>query len=143
MKILSLFRQYRKNKKILKFHKSFIKPGDLVFDIGANIGKRSEIYLKLGAKAIAVEPQSFCMPFLHRLQKKYKNLIIVQKAVGNENAEKELIISNESEVSTFLEEFIQQYSYHKFLKWDEKEIVEVITLNDLIAEFGIPKYCKI
>jgi hypothetical protein len=35
----------------------FVKPGDLVFDIGAHVGDRVAAFRRLGARVVAVEPQ--------------------------------------------------------------------------------------
>lgn len=45
----------------MRFYEQFIRPNDICFDIGANMGNRTEVFLKLGAKVIAVEPQSECV----------------------------------------------------------------------------------
>lgn len=115
----------------------------MFFDIGANGGNKSKIFLKLGAKVIAVEPQNSCIKELQKIRRLNSHLIIVNKGVGNEKGIKELKVSNKSEVSTFSDEFIEQYKYQAFLNWDKTEQVEVITINDLIEQFGIPAYCKI
>src|SRR5271154_272335 len=44
-----------------RFYKQFIKPGDLVFDVGANIGVKTAAFLAAGARVIAVEPVPFCL----------------------------------------------------------------------------------
>jgi hypothetical protein len=41
----------------LTFYRQFIRPGDLCFDIGANVGHKTEMFLSLGARVISVEPQ--------------------------------------------------------------------------------------
>jgi hypothetical protein len=38
----------------------FIRPGDLAFDVGANIGDRTDLMLSLGANVVAFEPQPIC-----------------------------------------------------------------------------------
>ena len=43
-------------KKLIKFYSQFITKDDLCFDIGANIGSRTEVFLRLGAKVVSVEP---------------------------------------------------------------------------------------
>ena len=40
-----------------RFYGSIVKPGDLVFDIGAHVGSRSSTLLSLGTNVVAVEPQ--------------------------------------------------------------------------------------
>ena len=51
-------------KRYIKFYQQFIKPNDLVFDVGANMGNRTKLFLKLGAKVIAFEPQKICSDYL-------------------------------------------------------------------------------
>ena len=52
-------------KKRITFYSQFIKKGNLCFDIGANVGNRAEVFLEIGAKVIAVEPQSKCVKVLN------------------------------------------------------------------------------
>ncbi len=40
-----------------EFYSQFIRPGDLVFDIGANRGDRTEVFVQMGARVVAAEPQ--------------------------------------------------------------------------------------
>jgi 16S rRNA A1518/A1519 N6-dimethyltransferase RsmA/KsgA/DIM1 with predicted DNA glycosylase/AP lyase activity len=42
------------------FYRQLIAPGDLCFDVGANIGDYTDTFLALGARVIAVEPQPSC-----------------------------------------------------------------------------------
>ena len=35
----------------------FVRPGDLVFDVGAHVGDRIAAFRRLGARVVAVEPQ--------------------------------------------------------------------------------------
>ena len=79
-----------KNKLFVKDHskvqadttlyQTFVKPGDLCFDVGANIGNKVDIFLKLKARVVAVEPQESCYKIL-----KYKygnNITLVKKGLG-------------------------------------------------------------
>jgi hypothetical protein len=38
-------------------YRRFVRPGDLVFDIGAHVGDRVAAFRRLGARIVAVEPQ--------------------------------------------------------------------------------------
>ena len=40
-----------------RLYREFIRPGDLVFDVGAHVGDRIASFRRLGAKVVAVEPQ--------------------------------------------------------------------------------------
>ena len=53
-------------RKRYNFYSELIKKNDLCFDIGANYGNRSEVFLKLGAKVVAFEPQPKPLKFLKR-----------------------------------------------------------------------------
>ena len=46
-------RNFREHRSLLS---RFVRPGDLLFDVGANIGNKSEILLSLGARVVAFEP---------------------------------------------------------------------------------------
>jgi hypothetical protein len=61
--------------------------GDLIFDVGANQGYKSDIFLRCGAKVVAVDPdktnqESLKQKFLD-LRWKKRRLVIVPKAVSD------------------------------------------------------------
>ncbi len=64
--IKTILFQYRQFKK-KRFYSELIKKNDLCFDIGANIGSKSKLFIKTGAKVIAFEPQSSCFEVLTRI----------------------------------------------------------------------------
>lgn len=130
-------------KKLMVFYKNFIKPGDLCFDIGASYGNRSETFLKLGAKVVAVEPQF--MPFRY-LKRKFKDSISIEnKGVSSENKKMEMIVSSHSALSSFSPDWVNTVSQKRFqgISWDKKIEIDVITLDSLIKKYGIPDFCKI
>ena len=47
-----------------QFLGGFIQKGDLVFDIGANVGQMTDVFLRLEAKVVCVEPQMDVFQFL-------------------------------------------------------------------------------
>ena len=131
-------------KEMLNFYSQFIKNGDLCFDIGANVGDITETFLKLGARVIAVEPQKICLKILYRLFRKNKNLVIVNKAVGEESGISELSISEEAHsISTMSNKWKKEGRFSQNYKWTKNQKVMVVTLDDLIKEYGLPKFCKI
>src|SRR4051794_3847053 len=70
-----------------------VKAGDLCFDIGANIGQKSEALLQLGARVVAVEPQPQCASELKARCSGYPGFVAVEKAVGREPGHAKLYIS--------------------------------------------------
>ena len=137
-------------KKLLKFYSQFVKKDDLCFDIGANFGRRTEIFLKLGARVVAVEPQDACMK---GLQKKYgnnKRVILIKKAISDNHGEEELMISDSHTLSSMSKEWIVSikssdmfFVSTQAFSWQKSAKVQVTTLNQLIKEYGKPVFCKI
>jgi FkbM family methyltransferase len=130
------------NLKRRYFYSKLISKNDLCFDIGANIGTKSKLFLSLGANVIAFESQHLCVNSLEKIKKSYKKFEYNQIAVGAENKYEELHLANHIEVATLSNQFFNFYTSEK-IQWKGKEIVAVKTLNSIIEEFGIPYYCKI
>jgi len=143
---ISSLRMYIDNRSLRKngtlFYSDFIKKGDLCFDIGANYGNRIELFLLLGAKVIAVEPQDECVEYLKR---KYRNKIIIeQKGVGAESGIKDFYVNDASALSTFSED-VKSNSIWGNGNFELKDVrkIEIITLDSLIAQYGAPSFIKI
>lgn len=146
---LALKKQYRilkdklDNPKRIQFYNKFLKPNDLVYDVGANIGNRVHAFLDLGCKVVAVEPQEACC---RTLEKRFGNTIdIVKKGLGAQEDEKEMYISNESTLSTLSEEWIDSMKKNRFKEynWDKTVKIPMTTLDHLIQQYGKPVFCKI
>lgn len=123
-----------------KFYSNLISKNDLCFDIGANKGLKSKLFISLGANVIAFEPQSSCYKYL--IEIKNKNFTYLPIAVGSKDEFKKLNIANHIEVATFSNKFID-YFKNESLKWNGIEEVEVKKLDSIINDYGIPDFCKI
>lgn len=128
-------------------YRQFVSPGDLCFDIGAHVGNRSATLLAIGARVIALEPQPLFASALQRLYGGNLNIKLLAKAVGVQVGHQEILISSKAPtVSTLSREWANQVGKTPSFAsvcWDTKLDVEVITLEDLIAQFGLPVFCKI
>ena len=130
-------------QKRIIFYSQFINKDDLCFDIGANYGNRSEVFLKLGAKVVAFEPQPKPLKFLKR---KFSNRIIIEdKALGSKQGKSNLFISTATSLTSMSEEWIERVKRGRFKheKWNKIIEVEVTTLDKLIDKYGKPDFCKI
>lgn len=130
----------------LDFYSQFVGPGSLVFDVGANVGNRSKVFVKLGAKVVGVEPQSFCADFLARVFRNEPNFQLVQKALGASPGESEIMLSKSTTLSTMSTEWVEAVkATNRFEKatWEQKQSVEVDTLDRLIAQHGRPDFVKV
>jgi len=158
-KLRQHYRYYRNLKKYKKlspkrketlsieshFYSQFIKKGNLCFDIGANIGDKTAMFLQLGAEVVAVEPQESCWRFLKR--RFNNNVHIVNKALDKSVSRKEFFIDRSHTLSSMSKEWIATVKHSgRFSsrhKWKDKIRIETTTLDLLIKEFGRPDFCKI
>jgi FkbM family methyltransferase len=138
----------KEQKQLLKervaFYSGFISSRDLCFDIGANYGNRTEIFLRNGAKVIALEPQESCYSYL---QKKYgRKAVVIKKGAGSKNEILDFYINEKSsQVSTFSKAWINEFKHTRFAgsEWNKVEKVDVVTLDSLITDYGHPQFIKI
>src|SRR5690348_10138144 len=80
---LAIYRgQVWKRRRARALYAAFIKPGDLCFDIGAHVGNRTEHFLALGARVVAVEPQPAAMALLRRWYGSDPRVTLVEAALG-------------------------------------------------------------
>ncbi len=140
----------------IEFYRSLLKgfrEDDLIFDIGANQGYKVGIFLKLGARVVAVEPDGVCQEILDRKFLKYrlrsKSLVIVPKAASEKSSTETMWIDTPgSAMNTLskkwaeaLKEDDQRFGHSlNFGDWKE---VETTTVEQLVAKHGSPFFIKI
>lgn len=126
----------------IQFYKQFINSGDLVFDVGANVGNRVEAFLKCNAKVIAIEPQPSCVEVLK--QKFGHSITIENVGLSDKTGELEMQVFNDTTVSTFSKDYADKTKDRfKYSRWETTLKVPVTTLDKLIERYGIPVFCKI
>src|SRR6476660_1387516 len=125
-----------RQKRMVRFYRQFLAPGDLGFDIGAHVVSRERAWRRLGARVIAVEPQPDCLRVLRLLYGRNKDVTIVPKAVGAQAGRARLAVSTRTPtVSSMAPGWIDEVTAdRRFAKvrWDRSVDVEVTTLDDLM-----------
>jgi FkbM family methyltransferase len=134
--------------RMSRFYRQFIVEGDLCFDLGAHVGSRVGAWRRLGARVIAVEPQPNCLKVLRFLYGGDSAIEIVATAVGTSRGRTVLYASSATPtVSTTAADWVTEVkegdSRFASIRWDARVGVAVATLDDLIARYGKPKFCKI
>jgi FkbM family methyltransferase len=131
----------QKNKQ-KELYSQFVKQGNLCFDVGANVGNRTAIFLELGAKVVMVEPQKECY---EALEKRFPNLPLIKKGLGEKESTEKLYVSDVSLISSFSKSHVDQMQEDRFkgANWDKTIDIEMTTLDNLIKEHGVPDFCKI
>jgi FkbM family methyltransferase len=138
--------QNRWRRSTLALYGQFLAPGDLAFDIGANVGVRTDLFLRLGVRVVAVEPQAVCVA---RLNQKYRGdarVVVVSKALGRMAGMAQMMVSQAHTISSISRPWVDAVtSSGRFAdyEWGHRQDVTVITLDELIATFGQPAFCKI
>lgn len=134
-------------RRLMRFYSQFVKPGMLCFDLGAHLGNRTNAWLKLGAKVVAVEPQPHCMAYMERRFGQNPKLALEQIAIGENPGQLPMHISHfNPTVSTFADEdwraIIDKDTPYK-VSWEETITVKMLRLDQLIETHGMPDFCKI
>lgn len=114
------------------------------------MGTKSRLFSRLvgrRGKVVAIEPQSGCMRELRSKFSKTKNIELVQKAIGKTNDILEMHICNFPTLSSLSKDWIKKAQHYRRFRqeadWSQTEKVDVTTLDELISEYGIPKFIKI
>ena len=130
-----------------KLYGHFIKPGDLVFDIGSHVGDRIAAFRRLGARVVAVEPQPALVCTLKLLYGRDGAVAIEPVAVGRSAGTIELKLNVDNPtVSTASADFVRAADGARGWEgqaWTRTIDVSVTTLDDLIARHGVPAFIKI
>ena len=132
-------------KQRLDFYAGFVSRGDLVFDVGANVGEYSDNFLALGARVVAIEPNPACCERLKLLTKR-GNLAIENCAVGDAEGTASMRICSDTGLSTLSNEWYQvarTSTIHSRSSWSGAVDVRVATLDSLVAKYGLPTFIKI
>jgi FkbM family methyltransferase len=128
-----------------RFYRTLLAKGDLVFDIGAHVGTRARAMRGAGARVVALEPQAPLSGFLRRTMP--RDVTVLDLAVGCEEGEGSMAVSSRHPtVSTLNGDFVaaaRTASGFEHVRWDRSQRVRVVTLDALIARFGLPRYVKI
>jgi FkbM family methyltransferase len=129
------------------FHARFLGAGDLGFDVGAHVGDRTASFRRLGARAIAVEPQPRLARLLRLLFCRDPGVIRVAALVGAEPGEAVLRINTANPtVATASDAFVAAADGAAGWEgqvWDAELRLPVTTLDALAAEHGMPDFVKI
>ena len=130
------------------FHRRFLGPGDLAFDVGAHVGDRAASFRRIGARVVCVEPQPRLDRLLRLLFRGDPGVARVAALVGavpGGEAVLRLNIANPT-VATASEGFIAAAAGApgwEGQRWDDAVSRPVTTLDALAAAHGRPHFVKL
>jgi FkbM family methyltransferase len=133
-----------------------LRRGDLIFDVGANVGFKTDLFLRMGARVVAIDPdetnQSILRERFLNLRLVQKPVVVVGKAVSDKNSVESMLIDGPGSAvntlsrkwATTLRENKARHTFgHSGLDFARSKTVESTTLEDLIAKYGRPLFIKI
>jgi FkbM family methyltransferase len=126
----------------VRFYRQFIPVGGLAYDIGANMGNRTEAFLALGARVVAIEPQPRCTATLAKRFGSNPRLTLIPAGLAAQSGTAELHVATNHVLSSMSDEFVARMDY-QHNEWTSTERVRVATLDGLLEVFGVPDFCKI
>ncbi len=143
----------------IHFYQDLLKgfrQGDLIFDVGANDGTKTDVFLRLGAHVIAVEPDERNQAILREKFLRYrlvaKPVEIVGKAASERTATEIMWVDGPgSALNTLSQKWVETLQgdkvrfkdTHGDLDFARRKAVETTTLEELIVKHGSPFFVKI
>lgn len=130
-----------------RLYRQFVRPGDLVFDIGAHVGDRIASFRRIGARVLALEPQPALMRTLRILYGRQRAVILDPSAIGRSPGTVDLRINLDNPtVSTASDAFVAAAAGApgwEGQRWTRLLRVPMTTLDVLIERHGVPAFIKL
>lgn len=160
LKYSSVFRFYqqffsrgsiRQQKQEVAFYRSFLRQCNLIFDVGAYDGHKTEAFLTISEKVVCCEPDRHNFQLLStRFRYQKKNVFLVNKAVSSQSGVLDFFINKEGSAfntaSLKFRHLAEEKGESKWLekiRFAQKQKIETITLDELIEAYGRPDFIKI
>jgi FkbM family methyltransferase len=119
--------------------------GDLVMDVGANIGEFTGAFRDLGARVVAVEPQPRLSAHLRARFRSDRLVTVVSTAVSDHEGEATLYTTTADALATLEATRANggATGAGAELPWNGRITVPLRTLDTILAEHGVPTLVKI
>jgi FkbM family methyltransferase len=130
-----------------RLYACYLGKGDLAFDIGAHVGDRVSSFRRLGCRVVALEPLPLCQRLLRLIHGRDSHVSLIGAAAGSRSGRALLYVNRVNPtVCTLSAAFVRASAgAHGWegQQWDERIEVPVVTLDQLIATHGLPRFLKI
>nr|WP_314073371.1 FkbM family methyltransferase [uncultured Roseococcus sp.] len=144
---LRLYHAAERRPALDDFHRRFLAPGDLAFDVGCHVGDRAASFRRLGARVVAVEPQPRLARALRLIFRADADFTLVPALLGASEGESLLRLNSANPtVATASTEFVaaaQGAPGWEGQVWDAEIALPRTTLDALIRRHGLPDFVKI
>ena len=144
---LSIYYRPGRRGRMDRLYSRFVRPGDLVFDIGAHVGDRIGAFSRLGCQVIAVEPQPPLVALLRRFYGRSAGVRIEPVAIAAAPGTIELLVNSANPtLTTASPAFVAAAGNAKGWgneRWEHRLRVPAVTLDQLIERYGQPSFLKL
>jgi len=134
-------------------HLQGFKPGDLFFDIGANEGYKTDVFLRMGARVVAIDPDVHNQKLLEKRFLSYRirrrPVVLVDAAVSDQDGVATMWLDAPgSAKNTLAKKWVDvlrndKERFGERLTFGSQQQVKTICLETLIARYGAPFFIKI
>ena len=136
-----------RQRRLRDLYREFVRPGDVVFDVGAHAGNHVRALAALGCRVIAIEPQPDFARLLRLLFGRSTAVTIVETAVGDRAGRGMLSISERTPTVTSLaadwRDARAEDADFAQVRWNRAADIDVTTLDALSERFGAPAFVKL
>ena len=141
----------RSASKEVQFYRSFLSPSNLIFDIGAYDGHKTEAFLHVAKKVVSCEPDQKNFTILKkRFRNRVKRVYLENKALAETEGERTYYIHHPaSAFNTLSHDWKEKLESDNVEKWNEKiefkdkVVIQTTTLDLLVKKYGRPDFIKI
>ena len=140
----------RAKQREFDLFKSLVPPTSLCFDVGANIGDKTNMFVKHQCRVIAVEPVRRNIQILRKRFGRVSRVMIVEGAVSDHLAREPInVVDENTSFSSFNRSWVESLEDKARNRWGVSvqppsvEMVDTTTLDLLIEQYGRPYYVKI
>jgi FkbM family methyltransferase len=136
-----------RSRSLSRLYDHFVRPGDLVFDVGAHVGNHTRCLARLGARVVTIEPQADLAAWLRFQFRNEPSVTVLDCALAAEPGTARMYASPRNPTVTtlsqgWIQEVGQAESFAR-VSWQEAAEVPTTTLDAVIARYGLPRFCKI
>lgn len=130
--------------------------GALIFDVGANDGSKTDVFLRLGARVVAIDPDDVNLELIRnkflRFRLVPKPVMVVEKAASDTSTTETMWIDGPgSAVNTLSKKWADTLKSdnarleggHNGLHFSQTKTVRTTTLEELVQTHGAPFFVKI
>jgi len=136
-----------RTRGLKRLYAQFVAKNSLCFDVGSHIGNRVSCWRRLGARVVAIEPNSDCVRILRWLYGNDDQVAIHEMGLGSASGTGSLLIDEANPtVSTLSEPWAEAITgsvRFASVRYSQRRTVPIVTLDELIARHGSPDFVKI